>query len=53
MRYLPLVVFGAVAAFATGASAQSINLTALTGASRTAVTVIWVLQPSSLKMATS
>ena len=27
MRYLPLVVFGAVAAFASGASAQSINLT--------------------------
>jgi len=27
MRYLPLVVFGALAAFASGASAQSINLT--------------------------
>jgi hypothetical protein len=27
MRYLPLVVIGAVAAFASGASAQSINLT--------------------------
>ena len=27
MRYLPLVVMGAVAAFTSGASAQSINLT--------------------------
>ena len=27
MRFLPLVVIGAVAAFASGASAQTINLT--------------------------